>query len=156
MGYYNGDFYRGDPGFGSFLGKAWNLGKSLLFGGGGGPAMGAAGSIVKVGRAAGGKILSAGRVLAKHPVMTAAGAAGAIGVAGGMRSRAGAGMGGAGGSFGGRRHRRMRVTNVKALRRAIRRASGFARLARRVLRFTSPHPPKGRVYFKSRGRKKRV
>ena len=155
MGYYNGDFYQGDPGFGSFLGKAWGLAKGFLPGG---PALGvvgsAVGSIVKVGR---GKIVSAGKILAKHPVMTAAGAAGAIGVAGrmGRGSRAGAGMAGAGGGFG-RKHRRMRVTNVKALRRAIRRASGFARIARRVLRFTSPKPPRGRVFFKSRGRKKRV
>ncbi|SRR5229473_529859 len=155
MGYYNGDFYQGDPGFGSFLGKAFGYAKGFLPGG---PALGTVGKVVGIvkGRV-GGKIMNAGRVLAKHPVMTAAGAAGAIGVAGmGRGSRAAAGMGGgAGGGFG-RKHRRMRVTNVKALRRAIRRASGFARIARRVLRFTSPKPPRGRVFFKSRGRKKRV
>jgi hypothetical protein len=54
------------------------------------------------------------------------------------------------------RNRRMRVTNVKALRRAIRRASGFSRIARRVLHFTSPRPPRGRPYFKSRKRTRRV
>jgi hypothetical protein len=33
-----------------------------------------------------------------------------------------------------RRHRRMRVTNVRALRRAFRRVEGFGRLARRYIR----------------------
>lgn len=51
------------------------------------------------------------------------------------------------------RGRRMRVTNVKALRRSIRRCQGFAKLAKRVLRFTSPRPPRGRVVFKRRARK---
>jgi len=39
----------------------------------------------------------------------------------------------------GRRHRRMNPCNVRALRRAIRRAHGFERIAKKVLRFTSPH-----------------
>jgi hypothetical protein len=34
------------------------------------------------------------------------------------------------------RNRRMRVTNVKALRRALRRAHGFEKIARRVCRIT--------------------
>ena len=38
----------------------------------------------------------------------------------------------------GKKRRRIRVTNVKALRRGIRRLAGFERLARRVLRITSP------------------
>lgn len=53
----------------------------------------------------------------------------------------------------GHRRRRMRVTNVKALRRSIRRCQGFAKLAKRVLRFTSPRPPRGRALFKRRARK---
>lgn len=52
------------------------------------------------------------------------------------------------------RNRRMRVTNVRALRRAIRRAHGFGRIARKVMRFTSPRPPRGRAVFKTRRRKK--
>jgi hypothetical protein len=51
------------------------------------------------------------------------------------------------------RRRRMRVTNVKALRRSIRRCQGFAKLAKRVLRFTSPRPPRGRPVFRHRKRK---
>jgi len=48
------------------------------------------------------------------------------------------------------RNRRMRVTNPKALRRAIRRAHGFARLARKVLSFTSPRKHKGHMYFRKK------
>jgi hypothetical protein len=51
------------------------------------------------------------------------------------------------------KNRRMNVANPRALRRAIRRARGFEKLARKVLGFTSPHRPKGRVYFKHRRRK---
>jgi len=36
------------------------------------------------------------------------------------------------------RRRRMRVTNVRALGRALRRVEGFERVARRVLRITAP------------------
>ena len=46
--------------------------------------------------------------------------------------------------------RRMNVTNVRALRRAVRRASGFAKLARRVLTFVSAKAPKGRAKFKKK------
>lgn len=46
------------------------------------------------------------------------------------------------------RHKRMNVTNPKALRRAIRRARGFEKLALKVLGFSRPHKPKGRPYFK--------
>lgn len=38
-----------------------------------------------------------------------------------------------------RRRGRMHVTNVKALRRAMRRVVGFARVARKVMTFTSHH-----------------
>lgn len=47
--------------------------------------------------------------------------------------------------------RRLNVANPRALRRAIRRARGFAKLARRVITFTSPRAPKGKMTFK-RGR----
>src|SRR5215510_3674182 len=52
------------------------------------------------------------------------------------------------------RNRRMRVTNPRALRRAIRRAKGFERLARRCMHFVSPRAPKGRAIFKTRRRRK--
>lgn len=45
-------------------------------------------------------------------------------------------------------NRYMNVTNPRALRRAIRRARGFEKMARKVLGFTSPHRPKGRAYFR--------
>jgi hypothetical protein len=54
------------------------------------------------------------------------------------------------------RNRRMRVTNPRALRRAIRRATGFARLARRVLHFTSPRAPRGRAIFRHKRRAPRA
>ena len=87
MGYYQGDFYRGDPGFFSFLG---NIAKTAVgfIPGVGGIAGKAIGAITKVGAGGmasrvGSKI---GTAIIKHPVLSAAGAAGAI--------AAGAGMGG--------------------------------------------------------------
>jgi len=44
--------------------------------------------------------------------------------------------------------RRMNVANPRALRRSIRRAQGFAKLARRVMTFVSAKAPKGRAKFK--------
>lgn len=170
MGYYQGDFYRGDPGFFSSLGGIFK-----------GIASTAAGFIPGVGGIAskaiqkiptgGGGIVSrvikpiSGAII-KHPVLTAAGAAGVVGAAGGAlaRGRAAVAAGAPSGMMRGFhtskrtgqlvRNRRMRVTNPKALRRAIRRATGFARLARRVLHFTSPRAPRGRAIFKAKRRKK--
>ena len=100
--------------------------------------------------------------VSRHPVISAAAAAGTSAVVGGMLSKGRKTISpgvmtlpGAGGqtqlvSVGGRRRRRMHVTNVKALRRAIRRARGFEKIARKVMGFTSPRKPKGRVYFKAR------
>jgi hypothetical protein len=48
----------------------------------------------------------------------------------------------------------MNVTNPRALRRAIRRAHGFEKLAMKVLGFTRPHKPKGKPYFKRTVRRK--
>lgn len=162
--FYQGDFYRGDPGFFSFLGKvAKGIGGFIP--GVGGLVSAAGGALEKVGASKVAKPIIS--TIVKHPVLSAAGAAGVIGAGGTMTARRGrmggaaAGVGpmagrrgGAGGGFG-RRHRRMHVTNVKALRRAIRRAKGFERLARKVMHFTSPRPPKGRAVFKMR-RKKRI
>lgn len=44
--------------------------------------------------------------------------------------------------------RRLNVANPRALRRAIRRAQGFAKLARRVMTFVNAKAPKGRAKFK--------
>lgn len=51
------------------------------------------------------------------------------------------------------KNRRMNVGNARALKRALRRAGGFARLARRVMSFT--HPKSGRGHFKFKRRAKR-
>jgi hypothetical protein len=50
--------------------------------------------------------------------------------------------------FGHRKHRRMNACNPRALRRAIRRAHAFERLAKHVIGFSSPRKPKGHMYFK--------
>lgn len=181
--YYRGDYYRGDPGFWSTLG---GIAKSVVgFIPGIGPvASGVIGAIsggakskmiaAAPGVAAGslsaagagmaltkpgfykGAIQRVGTTLRTHPVLTAAGAAGVAGAAAGM------GLGklgrAAGHPLGGgmRRRRRMRVTNPKALRRAIRRATGFAHLAKKVLSFTERKPHRGRAVFKKPRRSKRV
>lgn len=44
--------------------------------------------------------------------------------------------------------RRLNVANPRALRKAIRRAQGFSKLARRVMTFVSAKAPKGRARFK--------
>lgn len=158
--FYQGDFYRGDPGFFSFLG---GLAKGVIgsFLPGVGATAAAPTAITKV--ATGMQrmrpiVQRAGAMIAKHPVISAAAGAGTIGALGagvrGARSR----MGGKAAAMNGgvRKRRRMHVTNVRALRRAIRRCSGFAHLAKRVLRFTSPRPPRGRVTFKHARRKRTV
>ncbi len=163
--YYRGDYYRGDPGFLSFFkGVGKLIGRVAGIGGG----TRAVQTLPEVIRPAGGIIRRAGPIMrriggvvARHPVLSAAGAAGAVGAMAGAGVEA---MGGAAPMRGFHiskrtgalvRNRRMRVTNPRALRRAIRRATGFARLARRVLHFTSPRAPRGRAIFK-RKQKKRI
>lgn len=168
MSYYmqRGDFYtggrtgyyQGDPFFGALLGKAASFLIPKVVG------MFKGGGATKVLASAGPAIASIGRrvgiAVAKHPVLSAAGAAGTIGVLGGVGATrmSGAGTNALGGRHTrmvgapGRRGRRMHVTNVKALRRAIRRAHGFEKLARKVMGFSSPHKPKGRAYFKRKAR----
>lgn len=46
--------------------------------------------------------------------------------------------------------RRINIANPRALRRAVRRAQGFAKMARRVMTFVSAKAPKGRAKFKKR------
>ncbi len=169
MSYYMGDprqMYgvRGDPGFfKSILGLGKRLIGAVLPGGGGGivrvEQMG--GRVPEIAAGVGRIVRRGGAAIARHPVLSAAGAAGAIGVAGTAIGRATAGGAVERGFHISKktgalvRNRRMRVTNPRALRRAIRRATGFARLARRVLHFTSPRAPRGRAIFK-RKRHKRV
>src|SRR6267142_5004837 len=151
--YYRGDYYQGDPGFFGFIGKALKgIAGTILCGGAGtktiiqSPAVTGIVKRLPAGiRKVGPMILPAIRKIGKGGAI-----AGAVGVAAGALGER-AYMGGGGG---GRRYRRMNVTNVRALRRSIRRCAGFAKLAKRVIRFTSPRPPRGRAYFKPRARKK--
>jgi len=171
MGYYRGafprgDFYRGargDPGFFSFLGGLAK--KALGFIPGIGPiASAAAEAIIPSGvKKVGSAIVKKGvEVVAAHPVLSAAGAAGIAGTAAGalagkhMGSPGAAGMAHVGRGIGGgfRRRRRMHPTNVKALRRALRRAYAFERLAMKVIHLTHPKK-KGRFGGFKRPRKRK-
>jgi hypothetical protein len=155
MGYYRGagmgDFYRGargDPGFWSFLGGAAKTLSGFIPGVG--PLI--SGGIDAITKGVGAKVAAkSGAIIAKgsaivkaHPVLTAAGAAGVAGAGAGLvagkmgGTPAAARMGGARGAGGGGRRRRMRVTNPKALRRAIRRTTGFAKLAMRTIHLVHP------------------
>ena len=147
MGYYRGamprgdyyggvrgDYYRGDPGFFSFIGKALKgIAGSVLGIGGGGAAPralpAAAGAMEKVGPIV--TALKKPSRLTRLGAVTAIGAAGAAGLTMGRRGR----LVPAGGV---RRHRRMNVTNPRALRRAIRRTHGFAKLAMRTIHLVHP------------------
>jgi len=163
VSYYQGDFYRrprglglhrGDPGFFSFLGAA---AKSAL---GSIPGVGpilskvadiiptAGGGMVKKGIAAStGAIVKAGSAIVKHPVLSAAGAAGAIGAVGAAHHLLAR-------HVGGRRHKRMNVCNPRALRRAIRRTHGFARLAMKTIHLVHPKKKARFGGFKVKRRKK--
>jgi hypothetical protein len=157
MSYYRGDFYQGDPGFFSFLGR---IGKGILgavlpggSGGGGSTAImkSSAGSMV---RAQAGAMVKRGMgAIAKHPVLSAAGAAGAVGMMGAAGGRAVArrGMRAAAGM---RRHRRMNVCNPRALRRSIRRTQGFAKLAMRTIHLVHPKKKARFGGFKRRTKKR--
>lgn len=160
--YLQGDFYpryaRGDPGFFSFLG---NIGKSLL---GSVPVIGpaihalgkpastaivrAAPSFPGIGGAIGKAAQKVGGVVKKYPAISAAGGA-AVAMAGGAAIAHHVMAGG------GRKRRTMRVTNPKALRRSLRRVSGFARMARKVMHFTHPGH-RGQLRFKFAKKRKRV
>ena len=148
MGYYmgdyygsrRGDYYRGDPGFFSFLGGLAK--KAVGFIPGIGPTL--SGALDMIGKKAGGAAATSaiqvasetgvrgglkrvGGALLKHPVLTGAGAAGMGAIAGAVGHKILAG-GHA------KRHRRMNACNPRALRRALRRTHSFARFAKQVLR----------------------
>lgn len=92
----------------------------------------------------------------QHPVLTAAGGAAAT-VAGAalgrhvMRGRVAQLPDGTLVHM--RRHRRMNPCNIRALRRGLRRAHAFERIARKVLHFTNPRKSHGVAHFK-RARKR--
>lgn len=155
MSYYQGDMggrmYRGDPGFFSFLG---GLAKSVVGMLPGGSALSKITSIVK--RPASSGVMSAGReiiakggrTIAKHPVLSAAGAAGAL-AAGGLGAHALLGR-----HHGGKRHRRLNPCNPRALRRAIRRTHAFAKLAMRTIHIVHPKKKGHFGGFKKRSHKR--
>src|SRR5467141_1773933 len=151
MGYYMGDYYagsRGDPGIGSFL-----SGLVGMIPGGGVVSKAVRGLSGIVGAATKGRgiIKAVGGVIMKHPVISAAGAAGVAVAAGAGAEHMLAGPGGLPpkgyhhckskhgckhGAF--VRNRRMNVCNPRALRRSIRRAQGFAKLAMRTIHLVHP------------------
>lgn len=164
MGYYQGDYFqgggragysanRGDPFWGALLAKIvpavvglFHKAKPAIQAAAG-PAVRTA--VTGVASRALGRI---GMAVSRHPVLSAAGASGTIGAlsGAGYTSRRGrmAAMGGGGG------RRRMHVTNPKALRRAIRRTTGFAKLAMRTIRLVHPQKKARFGGFKARGRKR--
>jgi len=168
MPYYMGDYYaagyRGDPGFLSFLGGGANMIEGFIPGVG--PLISAAGSAIeRIGTKAAPAALPAAAGVAaaatrgvgskmirgalKHPVLTGAGIAGIAGTAGAIAGRELTKRGG-----GGRKHRRMRATNPKALRRALRRAYAFERIAMKTIKLV--HPRKHGRFGGFKRAKKRV
>ncbi len=168
--YGRGGYYRGDPSFFSFLGGVAKGAVGLIPGVG--PALSAGiSSLSKISRPGSAIVKGAERspaaagmaargmsavtsIVKQHPVLSAAGAAGGIGVAAGLSGRrvikgAEHMLG-----FGRRKRRRMNPCNSKALRRAIRRAHAFERLAKHVIGFSSPRKPKGHMYFKRKRSRK--
>lgn len=154
MGYYMGDYYargdyyrRGDPGFLSFLGGVAKAGLGFIPGIGPALASGV-GSLMekKAAPAAAGLATSIAKpgffkgatstlktAALKHPVLTGAGAAGIVGAGAGVAATKLAEH-----LKGHKRRRRMRATNPKALRRALRRAYAFERVAMRTIKLVHP------------------
>ncbi len=158
MPYYQGDYYQGDPGFLSVLKRIGGAVAGFIPGGGAITALARRAPVGIMPRAIS-RMGQAGQAVAglarRRPgvagavIGTAAGA-GMAGIAAEVMGRGGR----PGRMPGMRRRRRMHVTNMKALRRAIRRAHGFAKIARRVLHFTSPRAPRGRPLFKHKRKAK--
>ncbi len=160
--YYTGDYYMmGDPGIFGAIGRGIKRVGGRLIGAisGIGPVARVARALpagIGAGRAA--AIMKASRgAIAAHPraAGAAAGAAGAIAAALGIEAlqaptsfQRGFHVSRTTGQL--VRNRRMRVTNVKALHRSLRRIGGFARVARRVLHFTHPRAARGKPRFKFR------
>lgn len=158
--YYRGDYYRGDPGF-PLIAAAVGLGKKFLPGAVKGiakiagkavAALKKPGVAMTVGTAATSAAAGAAVEAARKPVTVSMPPSLAGAVSAGVRPVPG--LKGKiqrflpGGETGYYKRRRMNVTNSKALRRAIRRATGFAKLARKVLSFVDARAPRGRAKFK--------
>lgn len=169
MSYYMGDFYRGDPGIGSFF--AGLAKKAVGFIPGIGPIASSVLQTVMPGgaRTAGKEVVQkvaagASSAIIKHPVLSAAGAAGALGTmaAGGAavsRMMSGGAHGGhvlkkcgqplKSGKVG-KCHRRMNPFNPHAARRSARRLHSLIRHYRKYIGFVSARKPKGRPFIKRR------
>lgn len=138
MPYYRGDYYRGDYYRGDVWGTLKKIGKAVvdpkgyvegqLFGGGPKPKA-ASGPPA----APAGGIDFSGRAIKK-----------VFGFGGGPAAAAG--------HMKKRRH--MNPLNVKALRRADRRARSFLRITKSVVKHYVPKQPKGRSYIHSKARKR--
>jgi hypothetical protein len=171
VGYYQGDFYagyRGDPGFFGFLGGLAKSAVGLIPGIG--PAVQsiitrgarvAAPAAAGIARSGGMAIIkrgasTLGRAVVKHPVLSAAGAAGAVGALGGAvavgRRMARPAMVDPTTGLQVRRRRRMNPCNPRALRRAVRRAHAFTKLAMKTIHLV--HPKKKVRFGGFRKRKK--
>ncbi len=153
-------YYAGDPGFFSIVKSIAGAAAGMIPGVGGV----ASGIISKIPSGVRSGMARATTAIVKHPVLSAAGGAGALALGAGAMGRAGV-FGRAAGKHPSARHLhalamglkrarpRMNVTNVHALRRALRRTHGFAKLAMRVIHITHPKK-KGRFGgFKKRHKK---
>jgi hypothetical protein len=146
MPYYMGDYYMGDPGFFSVLGGLAKTAVGLIPGVGPIASKGIELASAAIGGAKKTSLVSkgasaakaAGALALKHPVLTGAGAAGLGAIAGAGASRVLRKPGALPTLGGGRKHRRMRATNPKALRRALRRAYAFERIAMKTIRLVHP------------------
>src|SRR6266478_4470668 len=150
-------YYAGDPGFFSIVKSIAGAASGMI------PGVGGVASKIISKLPSG--IRSAGGAIMKHPGLTAAGSAGALAIgAAGVAGRSGM-LGRPAGKHPSARHLhalamglkrarpRMNVTNVRALRRSLRRAHGFAKLAMRVIHITHPKK-KGRFGGYRKARKK--
>src|SRR5258708_5382878 len=154
-------YYAGDPGFFSIVKSIVGSAARMIPGVGG-----IAGKMIsKIPTGVRGGMIRVGSKIAKHPVISAAAGAGALALGGGgMAGRAGM-LGRPAGKLPSARHLhalamglrrarpRMNVTNVHALRKALRRTHGFAKLAMRVIHITHPKK-KGRFGGFRKKRKK--
>jgi hypothetical protein len=138
-------YYAGDPGFFSIIKNIGGMAAGMI------PGVGGVASkiISKIPSGVRSGMARVGTSIQKHPVLSAAGGAGALALGSGAAGRAGA-FGRPAGKHPSARHLhalamglkrarpRMNVTNVHALRRALRRTHGFAKLAMRVIHITHP------------------
>jgi hypothetical protein len=159
MPYYSaGDYYQGDnyAAGGIFSGLARLAGKALTTFT---PVGRIASRVVPIAR----KLLGAGsRIAARHPIATSIAGSAAVDLATRalIRGRGGAeelmlpeGLEGLE-KVGRRGRRSMDYGNIKALRRANRRAHGFLKLYRKAVSYYMPKTPKGKAYvhFKKRAK----